>query len=168
VTAIRAILFVQEDQLLGSVHTESLSDMVGGDRFRDFSQAKAHLHPDCPEFCWLPLCYEECPRYRITNTGTVENSLPYFCSSLRQFFGDNYTKLEQLAVQTGRTIGLAIPPDSMSTAERTRTGAVSIAAVQGQARKDAVGTNGPCRCGSGRKFKRCCGVTALSSGDTLG
>jgi uncharacterized protein len=160
--------FVQEDQFLGNVHTGSLSDMVGGEKFRDFSQAKAQLHPDCPECRWLPLCYGECPRYRITNTGTAENSLPYFCSSFKHFFGDNYTRLEQLAVQTGRAIGLAIPPDSMSAAERTRTTAVSIAAVQGQARKDGVGRNGSCPCGSGRKFKRCCAGTALSSGDSRG
>ena len=154
--------FVEEDRWLGNIHDTSLLDMVRGERFRRFSQAKTKLHPDCRECPWLTLCYGECPRYRITNTGVAENSLPYFCSSYKEFFGKNYSRMEKVAASTARTLGLAVPGDSMSARERTRTRPVSIALVQQQARKDGVGRNDPCPCRSGRKFKRCCGSIVVA------
>ncbi len=156
--------FVEEEWRLGNIHSTSLLEMLEGDRFRRFSQAKAHLHPDCVECPWLTLCYGECPRYRVTNVGKAENSLPYFCQSYKQFFSRSYSRLEQLAIGMARPMGLAVQGGSMPASQRTRTRAVSIAAVQNQARKTGVGRNDPCPCGSGKKYKRCCGATVLSTG----
>ena len=150
--------FVEEDRRLGNIESTTLREMVESTAFKDFSSAKAKLHPDCLECPWLSLCYGECPKYRITNVGRAENSLPYFCSSYKQFFGHEYSRMEQEAVRLARPMGLAVPSGSMPAGERTRTTAVPVALVQEQARKDNVGRNDPCPCGSGRKFKRCCGA----------
>ena len=151
--------FVEEDRLLGNIGTTTLREMVESTTFKDFSSAKGKLHPDCLECPWLTLCNGECPRYRITNVGQAENSLPYFCSSYKTFFSHQYSRMEQEAVRLARPIGLAVPSGPMSPAERTGTTAVPIAAIRDQARRNNVGRNDPCPCGSGRKYKRCCGAS---------
>ena len=115
--------FVEEGMLLGNVHRSSLEQMVKGARFKLFSSAKEQLHSNCTVCPWLTLCYGECPRYRIANVGQAENSLPYFCESFKTFFGQEYTRLEALAVRTSRPLGVAVPDGSMQAGERTRYGA---------------------------------------------
>ena len=149
--------FVEEDSHLGNIHETSLQEMIEGERFRRFSQVKARRHPDCEKCPWLTLCYGECPKYRITNVGQAENSLPYFCSSYKQFFGESYPQMERLARRTAASVGLAVPGGSLPAAERTRARPVPAAVAQGWARSPSVGRNDPCPCGSGNKFKRCCG-----------
>ena len=150
--------FVEKDWLLGNIHDTSLVEMIEGEKFRRFSQTKAHLNTDCKECPWLTLCYGGCPRYRVTGTGTAENSLTYFCPSFKQFFGQSYPRLEELAVRLARPMGLATPGRGLSARERTRTAPRSIAMLGQQARKAGTGRNDPCPCGSGRKLKRCCGT----------
>jgi uncharacterized protein len=155
--------FVEGDWRLGNIREMSLADMVAGETFQRFARAKPALHEDCRECPWLTLCYGECPRYRITNTGVAENSLPYFCSSFRQFFAYGYSHMEEVAVRAGRHMGLAVAPGSKPAGERTRTRAVPITEVLDRARTQKLGRNDPCPCGSGRKLKRCCAVPTPQS-----
>ncbi len=156
--------FVEPDQLLGNVHEGSLREMLGSEMFRRFSQAKSKLHADCTECPWLTLCYGECPKYRVANVGVAEYSLPYFCRSFKQFFGQNYHRLEELAIDAAGRRGLAVPRGTMPAGERTNTRPISITAVHEAARKNNVGRNGPCPCGSGRKYKRCCSAANIHRG----
>ena len=92
------------------------------------------------------------------NVGKAENGLPFFCDSFEQFFGERYAGLEEVAVGPARPMGLVVPAGAMPARERSATTPLSLAAVRDDARKRGVGRNGPCPCGSGAKFKRCCGA----------
>jgi len=158
--------FVEENWRLGNIHNEPLLSMLENEKHHRFSQAKARLHTGCVACPWLTLCHGECPRYRIINEGRAENGLPYLCPSLKEFFGHSYRRLEQVAVRTGRAMGLAVPDGHMPAGERTRTRAMPVADVRKQARKAGVGRNDSCPCGSGKKYKRCCGADTRSPGVT--
>jgi hypothetical protein len=53
---------------------------------------------------------------------------------------------------------LSSPGGAMPARQRSATTPLSLVAVRDDARKRGVGRNGPCPCGSGAKFKRCCGA----------
>ena len=150
--------FVESEWLLGNIHDTSLADMVQGERFRSFAGAKPQLHDDCRECPWLTLCYGECPKYRVMNVGEAENSLPFFCDSFKQFFEERYSSIEEVAVGASRPLGLVVPGGAMPASQRSATTPLSLAAVREDAKVRGVGRNGPCPCGSGAKFKRCCGA----------
>jgi hypothetical protein len=92
------------------------------------------------------------------NTGQAEYSLPYFCSSYKKFFGTCYDRLESAAVEAAENRGLRVPRESLSPGERTNTQPLLISQILDVAKKNKVGRNGSCPCGSGLKFKRCCAV----------
>ena len=148
--------FVESEHRLGNVLEKPLIEMVRGEKFRAFAQAKSKLHADCTACPWLELCRGECPKYRLTNVGSTEHSLPYFCPSYKKFFSANYRQLEDVAIGAAQRRGLVIPLGTMSPSERTKTNPVLVETVRAEAKKNGVGRNGPCPCGSGRKYKRCC------------
>jgi hypothetical protein len=92
------------------------------------------------------------------NVGKAENSLPFFCDSFKHFFGERYAGLEEVAVGAARPMGLVVPGGAMPARERSATTPLSLAKVREDAKTRGVGRNGPCPCGSGAKFKRCCGA----------
>jgi len=113
--------FVEREWALGNVLETSLTKIVDSATFHRFRRMKARLHPDCRECPWLSLCHGECPRYRITNAGTAEGALPYFCPSFKQFFESRYGALEEIAVSLGRRMGLPVPGGRVPPSERTAT-----------------------------------------------
>ncbi|MDP6455615.1 MAG: anaerobic sulfatase maturase [SAR202 cluster bacterium] len=148
--------FVQDDQLLGNIHNTPLREMVGGRSFIEFGQTKAKLHDECARCPWLSLCYGECPRYRITASGSAEHTLPYFCESYKRMFSEKYPELERLSIESGRTLGLAVQQRAIPADERTAKRTPSFEQVLEVAKRSRTGRNDACPCGSGRKFKRCC------------
>jgi radical SAM protein with 4Fe4S-binding SPASM domain len=64
--------------------------MVDGKVFIEFGQTKSKFHEDCELCPWLSLCFGEYPRYRITNSGSAEHTLPYFCESYKRLFSEKY------------------------------------------------------------------------------
>lgn len=113
--------FVESEWLLGNILETPLVKLVDSSLTHRFRRMKSRLHPDCRSCPWLTLCYGECPRYRVTNSGSGEGTLPYFCLSFRHFFENHYESLEKLAIDIGRRLGLPVPPGRRPVAERTST-----------------------------------------------
>ena len=111
--------FVEKEWALGNILETPLTNIVDSAMSHRFRRMKSRLHPDCRECRWLSLCHGECPRYRITNAGSAEGTLPYFCPSLRGFFDARYGALEEIAVRLGRRMGLSVPPGHMPPSART-------------------------------------------------
>lgn len=153
--------FVENDWKLGNIHEHPLRELVDGDTFRRFARQKRKMHSDCLTCRWRPLCHGECPKYRMINVGAVEESLPYFCSSYKQFYGHSFERLREVAEEVRQRRAPDLPPPSLLVAERAaRQSVVEMEAqfsdhipVTGK----EVGRNDPCPCGSGRKYKQCCG-----------
>jgi uncharacterized protein len=90
-------------------------------------------------------CNGECPKHRFTRTPDGEEGLNYLCPAYKQFFNhvDPYMRTMAELLQNGRA-----PAEIMEILRERAQRPVTA----------AVGRNDPCPCGSGRKFKKCCGA----------
>lgn len=124
--------YVHPEWRLGNVVEEPLDAILARPRRAAFIARKASLPPVCQECEWRRLCRGGCPRNR--SDGSAPGPPEYFCESHRRFFAHADARLRALADRLER---------------RGATAAIAGAA--------ATGRNEPCPCGSGRKYKACCG-----------
>ena len=139
--------FVEPDFLLGNLKELPLIDMVTSDRQRSFGEAKRSTLPEQCLRCdvrWL--CHGGCPKDRVLQTKDGEYGLNALCEGYYAFFRHTGPTMEFMASQlrAGRA-----PANVM--------GWVAAGTAARPAHK-APGRNDPCPCGSGRKYKHCCGA----------
>lgn len=116
-------------------------DRVDDQRLATFADRKQHLPTECDECRWKRYCFGGCPKNRPGRGDAAAPSV--LCDGYRMFFEHAMPRLEWLAEYLRRG---QLPPDPQA------------AAVASSARPgDKVGRNTPCPCGSGRKYKQCCG-----------
>lgn len=129
--------FVEPEWKLGNVMEGTLAAMFTSARRREFGDRKASLTALCNSCCWLTLCRGGCLKDRLRDPR--DRGVSHFCAAYKMFFEHVGAELQNLAVSR-RT---------QREAERQRRARVAL--VQ------SVGRNNPCPCGSGLKFKKCCG-----------
>lgn len=137
--------YVYPQYKLGNVATDSLTDLVASPAQRKFGTDKRDTLPRYCRECDVKFaCNGECPKHRFLTTPDGEPGLNYLCAGYKRFFHhiDPYMR------EMGRLLQAGLPAAGIMR---------TIADAQ---RKDAsapVGRNDPCPCGSGKKFKKCCG-----------
>ena len=133
--------FVEESWKLGNVLERQLSEMLNSELQNRFGACKTDLPAECLECEWLPKCRGGCPKDRTFSTR--HQKLNHLCNGFKRFFSHADGRLEELAEAWRKKQVKA------ATRERVRT-AVRMGAVD-------AGRNDPCPCGSGLKYKQCCG-----------
>ncbi len=137
--------YVYPKYKLGNILNRSLGAMAGSEQQKRFGNDKSDTLPKFCRDCEVRFaCNGECPKHRFIKTPDGEAGLNYLCPAYKQFFNhvDPHMKL-------------------MAQLLNTRRPAADIMAML--ARQDANRTlpqanrNDPCPCGSGKKFKKCCG-----------
>jgi uncharacterized protein len=140
---------------LGNLAETPLADLVDSPAQRAFGAAKQTSLPrQCRECPVKFACQGECPKHRFVLTGDGEPGLSYLCEGYRRFFTHIAPAMSRMAalVNAGRPAA-----DLMGEiAARERAARVPVPGSVGS-RVARVARNEPCPCGSGRKFKRCCG-----------
>ncbi len=154
--------FVDEAWRLGNVHECSLAEVLGGSAFARFRTLKWQLPAACRACRWRPLCHGECPGARADTGGASHAGLPYLCSAYQRFFSRSLGLLQQVAHQVRREAGIALPQPGLGAAWRSAQPALAAVGAPAESRPAAPGRNDPCVCGSGRKFKQCCGRQPLA------
>ena len=132
--------FVDTPYLLGNIMETPIGELVRGEKQRAFGEAKRDTLPQyCRECEYLFACNGECPKNRILLTPDGEPGLNWLCDGLKHFFAhtDRYMRAMAELLRQEREAG-----------EIMRLIAVEAA---------TTGRNDPCPCGSGRKYKACCG-----------
>jgi uncharacterized protein len=137
--------FVQKDLKLGNVMQTTWNQAQSSPVYREFGAHKAAWNKTCETCEFLNLCCGDCLKHRIYGTHSARN-LSRLCSGWNQFFKHSVDKFNELA-QTIRLEQL----NKINYSSAQRINAVSKVAP--------VGRNQPCPCGSGKKFKKCCGRT---------
>ncbi len=144
--------FVYPDYRLGNVHETSIRDMVASPQQEKFGNDKEDALPQyCVECDYRFACNGGCPKQRFTRTPQGEAGLNYLCKGYKMFFSHADPYMRFMANEVGRGRPAAN---------------VMQWARQMDAQRDAVrlrvdpGRNDPCPCGSGNKYKRCCGKAA--------
>jgi uncharacterized protein len=129
--------YVEAPLKLGSIQTHSWSDMRRSERYRRFCRQKSALPAACHRCPYLALCHGDCPRRRQdTKRG---GDRPWLCAGWTRFFRHSRAGFKRLAAK--------IREERARAAEAAQCGSPS----------GPPGRNDPCPCGSGFKFKRCCG-----------
>lgn len=122
---------------LGNIQETTLGDMVLSPQQRKFGADKRDTLPKyCRECTVRFACNGECPKHRFILTPDGDPGLNYLCAAYKRFFTH-------------------IDPYMRTMADLLRTGSapakiMSLPVV-------APGRHDPCPCGSGKKFKNCCG-----------
>jgi len=122
-----------------------LKEMVLSDQQAQFGiDKKNKLHQYCQDCAVRFACHGECPKNRFVRTSNGEQGLNYLCEGYKLFFKyiDPYMKFMAHELQHQRP-----PANVMNWSREKDQGFPSL----------NVGRNDPCPCGSGKKFKKCCG-----------
>jgi uncharacterized protein len=138
--------FVYPEFHLGNIMEEGLEKLAISERQRQFGLDKQAALPRYCRECEVRFaCNGECPKHRFLKTPDGEPGLNYLCAGYRHFFNhiDPYMRFMANELLQQR------PPANVMAWARQRD-----LAAKG---RSAPGPNDPCHCGSGRKFKKCCG-----------
>jgi uncharacterized protein len=137
--------YVEPEFKIGNIFDQSIAEMVEDPRQRDFGQKKwTSLPKYCRECEVLSMCNGGCPKDRIIRTPDGEEGLNYLCAGLKGFFTHSKPYFKKFAelVQAGE------PAEKLMEVVR---------AAEAKSSAHQAGRNDPCPCGSGKKYKRCCG-----------
>ncbi len=141
--------FVYPEYRLGNIVEDGLEKLAHSEQQRAFGQAKRDTLPRyCRECDVRFACNGECPKHRFIHTPDGEPGLNYLCGAYKQFFHHIDEGMRVMAAE----LHAQRPAAGVMQYMRER----DLAA----AGKRAPGPNDPCHCGSGKKFKKCCGRVA--------
>ena len=137
--------FVYPQNRLGNIMESPLEALVDSEQQRRFGEAKESTLPRyCRECDVRFACNGECPKHRFLTTPDGEPGLNYLCAGYKMFFRhvDPYMRF-----MAGQLAAQRAPANVMQW----------VAARDAQSALEKAGRNDPCPCGSGNKFKHCCG-----------
>jgi uncharacterized protein len=138
--------YVYPENRLGNIMENPLAAMARSEQQRQFGLDKRETLPRYCEECDVRFaCNGECPKHRFTLTPDGEAGLNYLCAGYKRFFRhiDPYMRFMAQELREERA-----PANVMSW----------VLAQEGLDKGNRrPGRNEACPCGSGRKYKKCCG-----------
>jgi uncharacterized protein len=138
--------YVYPENRLGNIMESPLSSLVHSPPQIKFGLDKLDALPRYCRQCEVRFaCNGECPKHRFLQTPAGEPGLNYLCAGYQAFFRhiDPYMRFMAEELRGERP-----PANVMAWVHRSESGVHP---------KKTPDRNDPCPCGSGRKFKKCCG-----------
>ncbi len=133
--------FVDPEYLLGNITETTISELATSQRQQAFGATKSETLPQyCHDCEYKFACNGECPKNRLLTTPDGEPGLNWLCSGIKQFHTKTERPMRIMAslLMAGKEAGGVM---ALLSEESARTG-----------------RNDLCPCGSGHKYKRCCGT----------
>jgi len=133
--------FVLPSLKLGNLNTDSWDKLLNSKKYQVFGEKKSIYSAKCAKCRYLKICAGECLKHRLYGTNTDSKNISWLCEGWQMFFAhtlDRFTKLAQMII---------------SDRKQERSEYIK----QQQTKSELPGRNGPCPCGSGNKYKKCCG-----------
>jgi uncharacterized protein len=140
--------YVYPEYLLGNIGESSLDELANRESQLEFGTAKSDTLPSYCRRCEFRFaCHGDCPKHRFATTPDGEPGLSFLCPAYKRFFDhvDPYMRTMAQLLAAGRPAADIV--GILDEHERRQ-------------KMETTGRNDPCPCGSGRKFKRCCGASA--------
>lgn len=136
--------YVYPEYKLGNISDTPIGTLAIAPAQRQFGLDKQERLPQACRHCeWKFACHGGCPKHRFLPMGDNEpERLNYFCESNKLFFAHAAPYFKAMA----RLIHDGHAPSKI----------MEMVAIK-NTRQDRPGRNAPCPCGSGRKYKQCCG-----------
>ena len=137
--------YVYPEYRLGNIGQTPIGTLAALPRQRQFGlDKKARLPAACTACRWRFACHGGCPKHRsLPAPGGGPERLNYFCDSNRMFFTHAAPYLEAMA--------------RLLHQGRPAAGIMDLLARREAAPPRGTARNARCPCGSGLKYKRCCG-----------
>jgi len=139
--------YVYPEYKLGNANESPIETLVNSEAQKRFSQNKFESLPDkCRSCDYQKACYGGCPKHRFNEDKDGGFGHNYLCKSYTRFFDHAGPWIHQMAqlIRHGRQAADIM----MHPQIRARAAGVHVVEPK---------RNEPCHCGSGKKFKRCCG-----------
>ena len=136
--------FVYPENKLGNLMEAGLRALADSPQQKAFGEDKeATLPRYCRECDVRFACNGECPKHRFLTTPQGEPGLNYLCAGYKRFFKhiDPYMRFMAEELQH----------------ERAPANVMRFVQAGGESTAPSPARNAPCPCGSGRKYKHCCG-----------
>ena len=133
--------YVRADLKLGTIMTDEWEALLESRPYADFGAHKRAWNAKCDHCQYLEFCAGCCPKNRPGEGHP--GSLSALCDGWMQFYRHALPGLRRLAGEV-----------SAARERERRAMAAQVAASRGGT---PVGRNDPCPCGSGLKYKKCCG-----------
>jgi uncharacterized protein len=127
--------YVKPELKLGNILDDEFETLVNSPLYSEFGARKRTWNFKCDSCEFLGLCAGCCPKNR---PGQNPKNMSALCEGWKMFFGHTLGRFKQLAEQIAH--------------ERT------LATLHHTAGVSRTGRNTPCPCGSGIKYKNCCGT----------
>ena len=124
--------YVESGRKLGNIMGDSWQKLQQSTEYGDFGQQKTAWNPTCSACEYLKYCSGDCLKHRLNNN---PQELSWLCAGWKQFFKHSIPGFKEIA----------------SSIIKERQQFVS------QGNPSNIGRNQPCPCGSGKKYKKCCG-----------
>jgi uncharacterized protein len=141
--------YVYPENKLGNIMEKPLASLVNSPQQTDFGLDKRETLPRYCRECEVRFaCNGECPKHRFIRTPDGEEGLNYLCAGYKLFFKHVDPYMRFMAEELRHLRPAANVMQS-----------IHLQDLQA-ARKNQVGRNDPCPCGSGKKHKKCCGMKA--------
>ncbi|MCH2175261.1 MAG: anaerobic sulfatase maturase [Lentisphaeria bacterium] len=131
--------FVFDEYLVGNIMDEDYPSIMDSPKQNKFGKDKLHELPQKCITCPVrQQCHGGCPAHRIKKSEEGKTNLNYLCAGYLDFFSHIKPYLNAM----GQALMRRMPATEY---------------IQFMPKQPEVGRNSPCPCGSGKKFKRCCG-----------
>jgi uncharacterized protein len=135
--------FVEPELKLGNIIENTWNEMRSSKLYENFGKRKSHWSERCSKCEYLEFCAGCCPKNRETR-GMDSTRLSVLCTGWKKFYKHALPGLRELADDVRRDRATAIEMQRKLVTDNRNA-----------VRK--VGRNDPCPCGSGKKYKKCCG-----------
>jgi len=127
--------FVRNDLLLGNLKLDSWEDILKSKEYQDFGSQKANWNKECELCPYLSLCHGDCQKFRYGAPKTAKR-LSNLCQGWKMFYTRTLPRFKRIADNFKKENKIDQPYPF---------------------KFPKFGRNELCPCGSGKKFKSCCG-----------
>lgn len=141
--------YVLPEYKLGNIMENSWEDMLNSPVYEAFGARKRQWNEKCDKCKFLNICCGCCPKNRPDH-GSDPTKLSVLCKGWEIFFEHTMPRFKSLANRIVKDREIASEQDRIAKAKELKM-------RQLQASSQKVGRNDPCPCGSGKKYKKCCG-----------
>lgn len=136
--------FVYPEHLLGNIHQHSIKTLNNSERAIAFGEAKREtLTADCRRCDYRFACHGGCPKHHFAVSPSGHPAHNYLCAGYKHFFQHVTPYMNVWRELLAQGYPMASIMRWLAQDARKDTGAVS--------------RNHLCPCGSGKKYKKCCG-----------
>ena len=128
--------FVQDDLLLGNIKNNTWEELLASDTYKKFGEAKAKWNNECDLCPYLALCHGDCQKFRY---GAPKSSkqLSVLCEGWKIFYTRTLSRFKSIT-------------DKYKSDNQINSDYPFVFPKYGR--------NEMCVCGSGKKYKNCCGT----------